>query len=88
MQNHAAIMTSAAAPSATDRSQRLTAIGLMALATLVLRRARCQPQISGRQRSGVPVAQVTWLRFVGHVVFSAVVLWPFAFTPSLRSAKP
>ena len=26
----------------------------------------------------VPVAQVTWLRFVGHVVFSAVVLWPFA----------
>ena len=36
----------------------------------------------------VPVAQVTWLRFVGHVVFSAVVLWPFALRPSLRSQKP
>ncbi len=37
---------------------------------------------------GVPVAEVTWLRFVGHVVFSAAVLWPFALKPSLRSAKP
>ena len=37
---------------------------------------------------GVPVAEVTWLRFVGHVVFSAVVLWPFAVKPSLRSKKP
>ncbi len=36
----------------------------------------------------VPVAQVVWLRFAGHVVFSAVVLWPFALRPSLRSAKP
>jgi drug/metabolite transporter (DMT)-like permease len=36
----------------------------------------------------VPVTQVTWLRFAGHVVFSAVVLWPFALRPSLRSAKP
>ena len=32
--------------------------------------------------------EITWLRFVGHIVFSAVVLWPFAFKPSLRSAKP
>src|SRR6185312_1564939 len=36
----------------------------------------------------VPVAQVTWLRFVGHIVFSAIVLWPFALKPSLRSKKP
>ena len=36
----------------------------------------------------VPVTQVTWLRFAGHVVFSAVVLWPFALRPSLRSVKP
>jgi drug/metabolite transporter (DMT)-like permease len=34
------------------------------------------------------VAQVTWLRFATHVVFSAVILWPFAFRPSLRSKKP
>lgn len=39
-------------------------------------------------KEAVPVAQVTWLRFVGHVVFSAVALWPFALPPSLRSAKP
>ena len=39
-------------------------------------------------KHGVPVIEVSWLRFVGHVVFSAVALWPLAFTPSLRSAKP
>jgi drug/metabolite transporter (DMT)-like permease len=39
-------------------------------------------------REGIPVVEVTWLRFIGHVVFSAVVLWPFALRPSLRSAKP
>ncbi len=39
-------------------------------------------------KHAVPVAQVVWLRFAGHVVFSAVVLWPFALRPSLRSAKP
>ena len=27
---------------------------------------------------GVPVIEVSWLRFVGHVVFSAVALWPLA----------
>ena len=37
---------------------------------------------------GLRVAEVTWLRFVGHVIFSAIALWPFAFRPSLRSAKP
>jgi drug/metabolite transporter (DMT)-like permease len=37
---------------------------------------------------GVPVSQVSWLRFAGHVAFSAIVLWPFALHPSLRSAKP
>jgi drug/metabolite transporter (DMT)-like permease len=36
----------------------------------------------------VPVAEVAWLRFVGHVVFSALALWPFAFRPSLRTKKP
>ena len=39
-------------------------------------------------KEGVGVAEVTWLRFVGHVVFSAVALWPFAFKPSLRSKRP
>jgi drug/metabolite transporter (DMT)-like permease len=34
------------------------------------------------------VIQVTWLRFAGHVVFSALVLWPFAVRPSLRSKRP
>jgi hypothetical protein len=28
------------------------------------------------------------VRFVGHIGFSAVALWPFAVRPSLRSAKP
>jgi drug/metabolite transporter (DMT)-like permease len=35
-----------------------------------------------------PVAEVVWLRFVAHVVFSLVALWPFAFRPSFDSKKP
>ncbi len=71
----------------TDPRQRLVVIGLMALATV------CFAALDSTAkylvvREAVPVAQVTWLRFVGHVVFSAVVLWPFALRPSLRSAKP
>lgn len=75
-------------PSAeTDPRHRLKAIGLMALATV------CFAGLDATGKyliavKGVPVAQVTWLRFVGHVVFSAVALWPFAVKPSLRSAKP
>jgi drug/metabolite transporter (DMT)-like permease len=72
---------------AADPRQRLVAIGLMALATV------CFAALDSTAkylvvREAVPVAEVTWLRFVGNVVFSAVVLWPFALRPSLRSAKP
>lgn len=71
----------------TDPRQRLVAIGLMALATV------CFAALDSTAkylviRESVPVAEATWLRFVGHVVFSGVVLWPFALRPSLRSAKP
>ena len=86
LQKHAG-MTPRPTLSAADRRQRLTAIGLMALATLcfaVLDSSAKYLVVTER----VPVALVTWLRFVGHVVFSAVVLWPFALRPSLRSAKP
>jgi drug/metabolite transporter (DMT)-like permease len=86
MQKHAG-MTPRPTFSAADRRQRLTAIGLMALATLCF----AVLDSTGKYlivREAVPVAQVTWLRFVGHVVFSAVVLWPFALRPSLRSARP
>jgi drug/metabolite transporter (DMT)-like permease len=71
----------------SDTSHRLKAIGLMMLATLCF----AVLDATGKYlivREAVPVAQVTWLRFVGHVVFSALVLWPFALKPSLRSAKP
>ena len=81
-------MTPRQSPSAeTDPRHRLKAIGLMALATV------CFAALDATGKyliavKGIPVAQVTWLRFVGHVVFSAIALWPFAFKPSLRSAKP
>ncbi|MGC1178768.1 MAG: DMT family transporter [Methyloceanibacter sp.] len=81
-------MTPRLIPSAgVDPRQRLKAIGLMALATV------CFAALDATAKyligtKGVPVAQVTWLRFVGHVVFSALALWPFAVKPSLRSAKP
>jgi drug/metabolite transporter (DMT)-like permease len=87
MQKHAA-MTPRPSPAATsDASHRLKAIGLMALATLCF----AALDSTGKYlivKEAVPVAQVTWLRFLGHVVFSAVALWPFAVKPSLRSAKP
>jgi drug/metabolite transporter (DMT)-like permease len=76
-----------AEPAEADPRQRMKAIGLMILATICF----AALDATGKYlvaRAGVPVAQATWLRFVGHVVFSAVFLWPFAFRPSLRSAKP
>jgi drug/metabolite transporter (DMT)-like permease len=80
-------MTPRHPPSPAEQSDRLKAIGPMVLATL------CFAVLDSTAKylvvaEHVPVAQVTWLRFVGHVVFSALVLWPFALRPSLRSQKP
>jgi drug/metabolite transporter (DMT)-like permease len=87
MQKHLTMIPRSRPSSSIDDSHRLKAIGLMALATL------CFSALDATGKyliveAGVPVAEVSWLRFVGHVVFSAVVLWPFALKPSLRSAKP
>ena len=70
-----------------DARQRLIAIGLMALATVCFAGLDTTAKYLTTAHA-VPVAQVVWLRFAGHVVFSAVVLWPFALKPSVRSAKP
>ena len=70
-----------------DETHRIRAIGFMALASLCF----AALDATGKYliaKEGVPVIEVSWLRFVGHIVFSAVVLWPLALTPSLRSAKP
>jgi drug/metabolite transporter (DMT)-like permease len=87
MQKHPAMTPRSPSAAAIDDSHRLKAIGLMALATLCFSAL----DATGKYlivKGGMPVAEVSWLRFVGHVVFSAVVLWPFALKPSLRSAKP
>ncbi len=70
-----------------DPRLRLKAIGLMVLATVcfALLDAAAKYLVTVK---ALPVMQITWLRFAGHIVFSALVLWPFAFKPSLRSAKP
>jgi drug/metabolite transporter (DMT)-like permease len=70
-----------------DPRQRLKAIGLMVLATVCFAALDATGKYLITVKS-VPVAEVTWVRFAGHVIFSAVALWPFAFTPSLRSSKP
>jgi drug/metabolite transporter (DMT)-like permease len=67
--------------------ERLKAIGLMVLATI------CFAFLDSTAKylvgtKAMPVMQVTWLRFAGHVVFSALVLWPFAVRPSLNSKRP
>jgi drug/metabolite transporter (DMT)-like permease len=77
-------------PSSTasaDPRLRLKAIGLMSLATLCFATLDATAKYLVATK-GIPVTQVVWLRFAGHVVFSALVLWPFALRPSLRSAKP
>ena len=71
----------------TDPRLRMKAIGLMVLATMCFAGLDATAKYLVTAKA-VPVWQVTWLRFVGHIAFSAVVLWPFAFRPSLRSKKP
>jgi len=73
--------------ASADPRHRLKAIGLMCLATLCFATLDATAKFLVATK-GVPVTQVVWLRFAGHVVFSALVLWPFALRPSLRSAKP
>jgi len=73
--------------ASADPRHRLRAIGLMSLATLCFAALDATAKYLGATK-GIPVTQVVWLRFAGHVVFSALVLWPFALAPSLRSAKP
>jgi drug/metabolite transporter (DMT)-like permease len=76
------------APSTSaDPGQTYKAIGLMVLATMCFAALDATAKYLVGE-NGIPTSQVTWLRFAGHVVFSAVVLWPFALAPSLRSAKP
>jgi drug/metabolite transporter (DMT)-like permease len=70
-----------------DKSARLKAIGLMILATVCFAVLDATAKYLVMEKA-IPVTQVTWLRFAGHVVFSAVALWPFALQPSLRSARP
>jgi drug/metabolite transporter (DMT)-like permease len=70
-----------------DPGLRLKAIGLMAMATV----AFAALDATAKYLVGVdhvPVAEVVWLRFVAHVLFSLVVLWPFALKPSFQSEKP
>lgn len=81
-------MTPRARPlSHADESHRVKAIGLMVLATLCFAALDATGKYLIAEQ-GVPIIEVSWLRFVGHVVFNAVVLWPLALKPSLRSAKP
>lgn len=81
-------MTPRPTPSASaDPSHTYKAIGLMALATVCFALLDITVKYLVDDHH-VPTSQATWLRFAGHVVFSALVLWPFALKPSLRSAKP
>lgn len=80
-------MTAQPTPETTDPHRTYKAIGLMVLATACF--AFLDTTVKYLvDTHGVPTSQATWLRFAGHVVFSALVLWPFALRPSLRSAKP
>jgi len=73
--------------ASADHANVFKAIGLMVLATVCFALLDTTVKYLVDDH-GVPTSQATWLRFAGHVVFSAVVLWPFALRPSLRSAKP
>src|SRR5680860_674060 len=73
--------------ASADHADVFKAIGLMVLATICFALLDTTVKYLVDDH-GVPTSQATFLRFAGHVVFSAVVLWPFALRPSLRSAKP
>ena len=69
--------------SITDPRLRMKAIGLMVLATMCFAGLDATAKYLVTAKA-VPVWQVTWLRFVGHIAFSAVVgLVTFA---AMRSA--
>src|SRR5918996_2450481 len=87
MRNEPKPMTPRQPLQAIAEQQRIKAIGLMLLATICFAALDSTAKFLVVEKA-VPVAQTTWLRFVGHVVFSAVALWPLALSPSLRSAKP
>jgi drug/metabolite transporter (DMT)-like permease len=74
--------------TASEGSQQtFKAIGLMVLATMCF--ALLDTTVKYLvDTEDVPTSQATWLRFAGHVVFSAVFLWPFALRPSLHSVRP
>lgn len=81
-------MTAQPTPGETaDHGQAYKAIGLMVLATLCFALLDTTVKYLVDTR-GIPTSQAIWLRFAGHVMFSALVLWPFAMKPSLVSAKP
>jgi drug/metabolite transporter (DMT)-like permease len=87
MQKHPDMSPRPHPSSLAHDSHRVKSIGLMVLATLCF----AVLDTTGKYlivKEGVPVAEVSWLRFVGHVVFNGAVLWPLALKPSLRSAKP
>ncbi|WP_108680671.1 DMT family transporter [Methyloceanibacter sp. wino2] len=69
------------------QNQVVKAIGLMVLATICLAGLDTTAKYLTEVQK-VPVSEVVWMRFAWHVVFSAIVLWPFALRPSLRSATP
>jgi hypothetical protein len=67
--------------------RRLKAIGLMALATLCFAALDSTAKFLVVKK-GIPVAEVTWLRFAGHVVFQrgrAVAVCAGALAPFLPS---
>jgi drug/metabolite transporter (DMT)-like permease len=66
--------------------QRLEAIGLMAFATVVFAVLDATAKYLVTTEH-LPAAEVVWVRFLVHVVFSVAALWPFAFRPSFYSAK-
>jgi drug/metabolite transporter (DMT)-like permease len=74
-------------PELASDSQVFKAIGLMILATMCFATLDTTAKYLADTK-GVPVSQIVWLRFAGHVVFSAIVLWPFALRPSLHSRNP
>lgn len=37
---------------------------------------------------GLPVAEVVWIRFTAHAIFTSLVLWPIATSSPFRSKKP
>ncbi len=87
MENKATDSSSTSAPGPDDASHRVKAIGLMCAAVMLFSVLDATAKYLVGP-SGLPVIEIVWARFLGHVVITFIVLGPLSLPRLISSAKP